>query len=83
MASSGMARKIDSLGRIVLPAEMRKQLDIGVGDLVDISVEGRHFVLEKVEQHCVFCGAAEGLREHQTKLICAPCVKELSLQSGD
>jgi len=73
-----MARKVDGLGRVVLPVEMRKQLGIDVGDLVDISVADGRFVLEKVEQHCVFCGAAEELREHRAKLVCAACVGSLS-----
>ena len=78
MASSGMARKVDQLGRVVLPAEMRKQLRIDVGDLVDISVEDGRFVLEKVEQRCVFCGSTEELREYRGRLVCPGCVAALS-----
>lgn len=73
-----MTRKVDGLGRVVLPAEMRKQLGIDVGDLVDISIDGNHVVLEKVEQRCVFCGSTDELHEHRGKLVCAACVAALS-----
>ena len=56
--ANGVARKVDQLGRVVLPVEMRKALRIDVGDLVMMSAEGDRIVLEKVEQRCVFCGAA-------------------------
>ena len=61
--ANGVARKVDQLGRVVLPVEMRKALRIEVGDLVMMSDDGDRIVLEKVEQRCVFCGAAEPLRE--------------------
>ena len=78
VVGSGMARKVDGLGRVVLPSEMRKQLGIDVGDLVDISVDEGRVVLEKVEQRCVFCGSTDALREHRTKLVCTACLAELS-----
>ena len=57
MNSIGMTRRIDALGRIVVPAELRRILEIRVGDLLDIRVEDGHVVLAKVEQACVFCGS--------------------------
>lgn len=77
MSLLGVARKIDSLGRIVLPAELRRRLGIGVGDYLDISVEDDSVVLRKVEHRCTFCGAPEDLIEHHEKLICKECVKAL------
>ena len=77
MSSLGIARKIDSLGRIVLPAEVRRRLGIGVGDYLDISVDGDSVILRKVEHRCTFCGMAEDLIEHREKLICRECVKAL------
>ena len=61
--SSGVSRKVDRLGRVVLPAELRKQLEIREGDLIEIAVDddGR-IVLEKVAQRCVFCRATAGGR---------------------
>jgi transcriptional pleiotropic regulator of transition state genes len=73
----GMARKVDQLGRIVLPAELRRLFGIREGDLVEIFVEENHIVLSKVEEHCVFCGATSELREFNSKLVCASCVDQL------
>ena len=77
MSLLGIARKIDSLGRIVLPAEVRRRLSIGVGDYLDISVDGDSVILHKVEHRCTFCDMAEDLIEHRDKLICKECVKAL------
>jgi AbrB family transcriptional regulator, transcriptional pleiotropic regulator of transition state genes len=76
--SNGVARKVDQLGRVVLPVEMRKALRIDVGDLVMMSAEGDRIVLEKVEQRCVFCAGSEHLREFSRKLVCAGCVAKVS-----
>ena len=74
MRSTGMTRKVDSLGRVVLPAEMRRVFGIREGDLVEIAVDGHHIVLTKVEQRCVFCGDASALVEYSGKLVCESCV---------
>jgi transcriptional pleiotropic regulator of transition state genes len=78
LSSTGMARKIDSLGRVVLPAEMRKQLGLETGDLVAISLEDDRVTLEKIESRCVFCSATTELREFADKLVCASCVERLT-----
>jgi transcriptional pleiotropic regulator of transition state genes len=80
--SSGVSRKVDRLGRVVLPAELRKQLEIREGDLMEIAVDddGR-VVLEKVALRCVFCRATPPgveLREFAEKLVCEPCVEKLT-----
>ncbi|MGZ6974591.1 MAG: AbrB/MazE/SpoVT family DNA-binding domain-containing protein [Acidimicrobiia bacterium] len=83
--SSGVSRKVDRLGRVVLPAEVRKQLEIREGDLIDIAVDdGGRIVLEKVAARCVFCRATAPdveLREFDHKLVCEPCVARL-IDSG-
>ena len=76
--SNGVARKVDQLGRVVLPVEMRKSLRIDVGDLVMMSADGDRIVLEKVEQRCVFCGGNDQLRDFTRKLVCAACVEKLT-----
>jgi transcriptional pleiotropic regulator of transition state genes len=77
--ANGVARKVDQLGRVVLPVEMRKALGIDVGDLVMMSAENARIVLEKVEQRCVFCGSTEQpLREFTKKLVCATCLAKLT-----
>jgi transcriptional pleiotropic regulator of transition state genes len=82
MDSIGMTRRIDALGRIVVPAELRRVLEIGVGDLLDIRVENGHVVLAKVEKACVFCGSDESLRPYHEKVVCAGCVERLARSYG-
>lgn len=82
MRSTGMTRKVDSLGRVVLPAEMRRVFGIREGDLVEIAVDGQRIVLTKVEQRCVFCGAGTALVEYAAKLVCEGCVAGLRTASG-
>ncbi|MGZ4677194.1 MAG: AbrB/MazE/SpoVT family DNA-binding domain-containing protein [Acidimicrobiia bacterium] len=76
--ANGVARKVDQLGRVVLPVEMRKAMRIDVGDLVMMSADGNRILLEKVEQRCVFCGGNDSLRDFADKLVCGPCVEKLS-----
>jgi transcriptional pleiotropic regulator of transition state genes len=80
MHPTGMTRKIDSLGRVVLPAEIRRVFGLREGDLVDISVDGHSIVLAKVEQRCVFCGDATALIEYSGKLVCQSC--RIALTAG-
>ena len=82
MNSIGMTRRIDALGRIVVPAELRRILEIHVGDLLEIRVEDGHVVLAKVEQTCVFCGSGDSLRAHHEKLVCHACVERLTGNYG-
>jgi transcriptional pleiotropic regulator of transition state genes len=82
MNSIGMTRRIDALGRIVVPAELRRILEIRVGDLLDIRVEDGHVVLAKVEKVCVFCGGSDSLRPYHDKRVCNPCVDCLAGSYG-
>ena len=76
--ANGVARKVDQLGRVVLPVEMRKAMRIEVGDLVMMTADGNHIRLEKVEQRCIFCDSGEALRDYEDKLVCASCVERIS-----
>ena len=78
MKSIGMARKVDDLGRIVLPIELRRQLGIRAGDELDIAVDGSTVLLHKIEARCVFCDSMADLRGYREKQICKSCVGELS-----
>lgn len=78
MRSTGMARKVDDLGRVVVPAEMRRSFGIKEGDYLDISVEGERIILAKREDACVFCRASEDLKDFRGRQVCAGCVDELS-----
>jgi AbrB family transcriptional regulator, transcriptional pleiotropic regulator of transition state genes len=81
MKFSGIARKVDELGRIVLPVEMRRALGLAAGDEVDISLDDKAIVMRKVEARCTFCGAAEDLRAFRGRQVCSSCSGELSDKS--
>lgn len=78
MKSTGVSRKIDDLGRLVLPAEIRRRFGLNEGAHVDIRVDDDEIVLSKVEESCVFCGALEQLRSFRDRKVCAPCVTQLT-----
>ena len=71
--STGMVRRIDDLGRVVIPAEMRRQFAIHEGDELAISVEAGNIMLRKVEAVCVFCGATEGIASFKGRGVCGDC----------
>ena len=77
MKSTGIVRKVDELGRIVLPIEMRRTLDIGEKDALEIYVEGSSVILKKYKPSCVFCDATEDITVFKGKNICPKCLKEL------
>jgi AbrB family transcriptional regulator, transcriptional pleiotropic regulator of transition state genes len=68
-----MARKVDDLGRIVLPVELRRLHGIQTGDALEISVDGDSIVLRKLSQGCVFCGTSDGLSSYRSRSICTGC----------
>jgi transcriptional pleiotropic regulator of transition state genes len=74
---SGIARKIDDLGRIVIPAETRRLFNIREGDQLLISIEGTGIVLRKLETTCVFCGRTDEVSPYKGKGICVQCRLEL------
>ncbi|MCL2741948.1 MAG: AbrB/MazE/SpoVT family DNA-binding domain-containing protein [Oscillospiraceae bacterium] len=77
MKSTGIVRKVDELGRIVLPIELRRTLDIEIKDALEIYVEGPHIILKKYEPACIFCGDAKNIIVYKGKNICPACMAEL------
>lgn len=77
MKSTGIVRKVDELGRIVIPKELRKTFDIEEGDALEIFTEGNHIILRKYEPACVFCGQADNMTVHRGKNICQRCKEDL------
>ncbi len=77
MKSTGMIRQLDSLGRIVLPIELRRTLDINPKDMLEICVEGETIILSKYEPNCFFCGGNHSLVSYKDKLICKHCLKDI------
>jgi len=78
MKSTGIVRKVDELGRIVLPIELRRTLDIGERDSLEIYVEQGNIVLRKYQASCIFCGRTEGIIEYQEKNVCPDCIAKLN-----
>jgi AbrB family transcriptional regulator, transcriptional pleiotropic regulator of transition state genes len=80
VASSGIRRKVDDLGRVVIPASIRRSLGIREGDAVEVSVEGERVVLAKPRESCVFCGREEqGLTTFRGRLLCRECLGGLGV----
>jgi len=77
MKSTGIVRKVDELGRIVLPIELRRTLDIAEKDSLEIYVDGSSIVLKKYQPACIFCDDASNVINYKGKNICAACLKEL------
>ena len=77
MKTTGIVRQMDSLGRIVLPIELRRTLDIAQKDSLEIYVEGDQIILKKYEPTCVFCGNSSDIISFKGKNVCPDCLKEL------
>ena len=77
MKSTGVVRKVDELGRIVLPIELRKILDIKQHDPIEIFMDNDKIILQKYQPACVFCNNIENIVFFQNKRVCADCVKKL------
>lgn len=77
MKAIGIVRKIDELGRIVLPIEIRKTMDIKSRDAVEMFVTEDKIVLKKYEPACIFCGDADNVTFYRGKLICSECLEAL------
>ena len=77
MKSTGIVRKVDELGRIVLPIELRRTLDIAEKDPLEIYVDDDKIILRKYEPSCIFCGNATDVFVFKRKNICPACIKEL------
>lgn len=78
MKSTGIIRKVDELGRIVLPIELRRTLDIAERDELEIYMEGDRIILQKFEPSCVFCAASQGLVTYRGKNVCQECIQNMS-----
>ena len=77
MKSTGIIRRMDELGRVVIPIEIRNQFNIAEKDPIEIYVDGSSIVLKKFEPNCIFCGNTKNLLEYQGKLICKDCSKKI------
>lgn len=77
MKSTGVVRKIDELGRIVLPSEIRRVFGIHEGDELDISVDGERIILQKRRDVCLFCSAENPTVDYRGRRVCSDCAGQL------
>ncbi|MBO5683256.1 MAG: AbrB/MazE/SpoVT family DNA-binding domain-containing protein [Clostridia bacterium] len=80
MKSTGIVRKVDELGRIVLPMEIRKVMDIKEKDAIEIFTEADQIILQKYQPACIFCNQVENVLYFNGKRVCAACVEKLKQQ---
>ncbi|MDD6188101.1 MAG: AbrB/MazE/SpoVT family DNA-binding domain-containing protein [Clostridiales bacterium] len=80
MKSTGIVRQMDSLGRIVLPIELRRTLDIAQKDSLEIYVDDSAIILKKYQPSCIFCNNAKDVVNYKGKNICQSCLDELKAQ---
>jgi AbrB family transcriptional regulator, transcriptional pleiotropic regulator of transition state genes len=78
MKATGIVRKIDELGRIVLPIELRRTLRIDIGDAVEIYVDPDRIMLKKYTPACLFCGNFEKMTFFKGKMICEVCIDDMT-----
>ena len=77
MKSTGVVRRVDELGRIVIPIELRRTLDIAEKDALEIYVDGEQIILKKYEPACIFCGDARDVINYRGKNICKSCLSDI------
>ena len=75
MKSTGIIRRIDELGRVVIPIEIRNKFEILEKDPMEIYVEGSSIILKKVEDTCTFCGGKNKVQEYKEKTVCEKCIE--------
>ncbi len=73
MKATGIVRRIDSLGRVVLPRELRRSMGIDEKDALEIFVDGNYIILKKYELSCVFCGSTSDINPFKEKMVCKDC----------
>lgn len=78
MKSTGIVRKVDELGRVVLPIELRRTLGINVKDALEIYVDDEKIVLKKYEPACIFCGNADNVKQFSGRIVCTDCISKMS-----
>ncbi|MDR1101291.1 MAG: AbrB/MazE/SpoVT family DNA-binding domain-containing protein [Clostridiales bacterium] len=77
MKNTGITRKVDELGRIVLPIEIRRRLSVAEHDALEIYVDGDSCILKKYLPSCIFCHSTKDLSEFKEKLVCKKCATAL------
>ena len=76
--STGIVRRVDELGRVVIPIELRNKFGILEKDPIEIYVDGSSIILKKYEPNCIFCGSSKDTLEYNDKLICKKCLDKIN-----
>jgi len=82
MKSTGIVRKVDELGRVVIPIELRRTLGIDEKDALEIYVDSEKIILKKYEPACVFCGNAGDITHFKGKNVCRECARTMGAQAA-
>ncbi|NLN87254.1 MAG: AbrB/MazE/SpoVT family DNA-binding domain-containing protein [Syntrophomonadaceae bacterium] len=82
MKATGVVRKIDQLGRIVIPKEVRTAMAMGENDPIEFFVADNQVILQRYEPGCIFCGSGERVLRHKGLRVCARCMSEMSRKSA-
>ena len=82
MKATGVVRKVDELGRIVLPSELRKTMHVSVGDSFELFVDNNMVILKKYEPGCVLTGTMDDLIEYENRKVSKQAVKEMAKIAG-
>ena len=78
MKSTGIIRRLDELGRVVIPIEIRNKLKLAERDPMEIFVDGSNIILKKFESECIFCGSTDNIQDYKDKPVCKNCIKKMS-----
>ena len=77
MKATGIVRPVDPLGRVVIPVELRRTLNIKTDDSLEVFVDGEYIMLKKYEPACIFCGNAKDVENIRGKNVCKDCIEEM------
>lgn len=80
MKSTGIVRKVDDLGRVVIPVELRRTMNIDKGDPVEVYVDNGKIIFKKYEPDCIFCGEVENTIKFDDKVVCTECILKLNME---
>jgi len=77
MKATGIVRKLDQLGRIVIPKELRNTFDLNEDDPIEIFTEGNDIILRKYQPACIFCNEATDVVQVEGKNVCRKCLERI------
>ena len=82
MKATGIVRKVDELGRVVIPIELRRTMSIEEKDPLEIYVDGESIILKKYEPACIFCDSAVEVKDFKGKKVCQVCAQGMGKRAG-